>query len=124
MKKRIERKRNAFVFPNRSIIGPAIIYTIRVVPYIHKENTAFAAKNNSFFTSYGIMADSAGRQSAPPLLAPAELRRLFSGLQVSREESGGLKIEASPEAAVSLAAVFEGLAQMLRQADRPDGGAS
>jgi SNF2 family DNA or RNA helicase len=45
---------------------------------------------------------------------PADLSRLFSALEVRRTETGGLTIEAAPEAAEALASAFEGLAKLLR----------
>ncbi len=57
---------------------------------------------------------------APPAAAaaasPEEVRRLFSSLQVRRSDRGGLVIEAPPETASSLAALFQGMAQMLQSA--------
>ncbi|MBM4265529.1 MAG: DEAD/DEAH box helicase [Deltaproteobacteria bacterium] len=48
----------------------------------------------------------------------ADLSQLFSGLEVRRTDTGGLTIEAAPEAAEALASAFEGLAKLLRaQAD-------
>ncbi|MBI3269031.1 MAG: DEAD/DEAH box helicase [Planctomycetes bacterium] len=71
-----------------------------------------------------------GTEAAPPALAlssptasepepaPAgdEVRRLFSRLSVKPTPSGGISIEAPPEAASALAALFEGMARMLQSA--------
>jgi hypothetical protein len=43
-----------------------------------------------------------------------EVRRLFSSLSIRRSDSGGVVIEAPPEAAATLGALFEGMAAMLR----------
>jgi superfamily II DNA or RNA helicase len=53
-----------------------------------------------------------------PVAAPSsqELRNLFSSVQVRRTDRGGLVIEAPPEAASTLAAVFQGFAQLLQAA--------
>jgi hypothetical protein len=51
---------------------------------------------------------------APP--APVEVERLLAGLKVERTGKGGLRIEAPPESASTLAALFSGLAQMLQSA--------
>lgn len=61
---------------------------------------------------------------APPSLAAAmrpgpaiddgEVRRLFSSLSIRRSDSGGVVIEAPPETAQTLGALFEGMAAMLR----------
>ncbi|NNL85772.1 MAG: hypothetical protein HKP27_08975 [Myxococcales bacterium] len=46
-----------------------------------------------------------------------ELRAQFREIDVSHTPGGGLRIEASPRAAATLAALFEGMAGMLRQID-------
>ncbi|MDZ4804143.1 MAG: DEAD/DEAH box helicase [Candidatus Eisenbacteria bacterium] len=57
-------------------------------------------------------AESARMPEAPP---PAgDIRTLFAGLKVRRTDEGGLTIEAPPETAATLAAVLEGLAQVLK----------
>jgi hypothetical protein len=48
--------------------------------------------------------------------APEDVRGLLSKLSVRRRDDGGLAIEAPPEAADGLAALFEGMAQLLRAA--------
>jgi SNF2 family DNA or RNA helicase len=53
---------------------------------------------------------------APALPAPGEVQKLFSALKVEKTKQGGLVIEAPPEAASTLAAMFSGLAQMLQAA--------
>jgi hypothetical protein len=50
-----------------------------------------------------------------PQLAP-DVQRLFSGLTVQRTARGGLVIEAPPETASTLAALFSGMAQLLQAA--------
>jgi hypothetical protein len=42
--------------------------------------------------------------------------QLFAGLTVQRTASGGLVIEAPPESASALAALFSGMAQLLQAA--------
>ena len=51
---------------------------------------------------------------APP--SAADVRRLVSGLKVQRTATGGLVIEAPPEAASTLAALFSGMARLLEAA--------
>ncbi len=71
---------------------------------------------------------AAGDESrdAPPLTAPeptpplaTDVQRLFSGLTVQRTARGGLVIEAPPETASTLAALFSGMAQLLQAAAAP-----
>ncbi|MEK7446974.1 MAG: hypothetical protein AABZ70_19165, partial [candidate division NC10 bacterium] len=50
------------------------------------------------------------------LPSAAEVQRLFAGLTVQRAAHGGLVIEAPPETASTLAALFSGLAQLLQAA--------
>lgn len=47
-----------------------------------------------------------------------EVHRLFSQIRVHRTASGGMRIEAPPEAAGTLATLFEGVATLLRGTDR------
>jgi hypothetical protein len=49
----------------------------------------------------------------------ATIPRLFAGLTVQRAASGGLVIEAPPESASALAALFSGMAQLLQAAAAP-----
>ena len=66
-------------------------------------------------------ASSAQAASAPAAvpLSAVNVKSLFSTLEIRRTERGGISIEAPPEAAATLAALFEGMATMLRaQADR------
>jgi hypothetical protein len=69
---------------------------------------------------------SAGDESrdAPPAAPPEparpgfapDVQQLFSGLSVQRTAAGGLVIEAPPETASTLAALFSGMAQLLQAA--------
>ena len=69
--------------------------------------------------------DESGDTPAPPAPGPgplpsaAEVQRLFAGLTVQRAAHGGLVIEAPPETASTLAALFSGLAQLLQAAAAP-----
>jgi superfamily II DNA or RNA helicase len=60
---------------------------------------------------------------APPEAGPPpssdEVRRLFGQLQIRRAEGGKVLIEAPPEAANTLGALFEGMAALLRAASQP-----
>ena len=49
---------------------------------------------------------------------PEQVGRLLSRLDVQRTDGGGLRIEAPPEAAASLAAVLQGLASLLAQSSQ------
>jgi superfamily II DNA or RNA helicase len=61
---------------------------------------------------------------APDLLpSPAGLQRLVAGVSVRRTARGGLVIEAPPETASALAALFGGMAQLLAAAAGPAGRA-
>lgn len=51
-----------------------------------------------------------------PLPSAPDVERLFSGLTVQRTSGGGLVIAAPPETASTLAALFTGMAQLLRAA--------
>jgi hypothetical protein len=62
--------------------------------------------------------DEPGTSLPDPEPAPsaADIQRLVSGLTVQRTASGGLVIEAPPETASKLAALFSGMAQLLQAA--------
>ena len=45
-----------------------------------------------------------------------DVQKLFAGLSVQRTAHGGLMIEAPPETALTLAALFAGMAQLLQAA--------
>jgi hypothetical protein len=57
-----------------------------------------------------------GPESIP---SAAEIQRLVSGLTVQRTANGGLVIEAPPETASTLGALFSGMAQLLQAAAAP-----
>ncbi len=66
-----------------------------------------------------------GEMPAPSprvLPSPGEVRQLFSRLQIRREPDGKVVIEAAPDTASTLAALFEGMAAMLQAASRDDAG--
>ena len=54
-------------------------------------------------------------EPAPPPSA-VDVQKLFAGLTVQRTAHGGLVIEAPPETASTLAALFAGMAQLLQAA--------
>ncbi len=62
--------------------------------------------------------DPPGAAAAGQELVPSngEIQRLISGLRVQHTAGGGLVIEAPPEIASTLAALFAGMAQLLRSA--------
>ena len=55
--------------------------------------------------------------TAPPSLSAPEVRALFSQLEIRPTPQGGIRIEATPAAAATLAALFEGLAGVLRASE-------
>jgi hypothetical protein len=65
--------------------------------------------------------DAPAPTAPEPMPAPsaAGVQRLFSGLTVQRTGGGGLVIEAPPETASTLAALFAGMAQLLQAAATP-----
>jgi superfamily II DNA or RNA helicase len=64
-----------------------------------------------------VAAAEESKDRAPEPEAPAvDVARLFSALKVEKTKAGGLRIEAPPEAAATLAAVFQGFAQLLQAA--------
>jgi hypothetical protein len=64
-------------------------------------------------------APGAAAAGLEPIPSNGEIQRLVSGLRVQHTASGGLIIEAPPETASTLAALFSGIAQLLRAAAAP-----
>jgi len=54
-----------------------------------------------------------------PQVPAAQVQQLFAAIQVERTAQGGLRIEAPPEAAGTLAAVFQGMADLMARAAAP-----
>jgi hypothetical protein len=61
-----------------------------------------------------------GGAPAAHLPVAADVQRLFSRLEIVPTERGGMRIEAPPEVAATLASILEGLAGMLRQGAAED----
>jgi hypothetical protein len=61
----------------------------------------------------------AAASGVEPMPSAAGIQRLVSGLTVQRTAGGGLVIEASPSTALTLAALFSGMAQLLQAAASP-----
>jgi SNF2 family DNA or RNA helicase len=57
--------------------------------------------------------------STPTQVKGSDIRQLLGAIHVQRTEQGGLKIEAPPEAADTLAAMFQGMADLLAAAAAP-----
>ena len=69
--------------------------------------------------SNGAVHPATPETDATPLApSPASVRQLFSQLQVRREASGKVVIEAPAEAAGELGALFEGMAALLQSIAR------
>jgi superfamily II DNA or RNA helicase len=62
-------------------------------------------------------------ETSPPVVETAasgsDVRRLFSQLQIRREADGRVILEAPPEAASALGALFEGMAALMQSAAKP-----
>ncbi len=66
-------------------------------------------------------AETGARTAVAAMLATSDVRGFFSQLQVRREATGRVVIEAPPEAASTLGALFEGMAALLQSVARSDG---
>ena len=64
-------------------------------------------------------APSVNTPGPEPAPSAADIQRLVSGLTVQRTATGSLVIEAPPETASTLAALFSGMAQLLQAAAAP-----
>ncbi len=80
-----------------------------------------AADESQDVISPAAPAPSVQAVSVPAAALPsaADVKSLFSALEIRRTERGGISIEAPPEAAATLAALFEGMASMLRAPAAP-----
>ena len=65
----------------------------------------------------------AAGDGAVTMLPAIDIERLISGVTVQRTPAGGLTIEAPPETAATLTALFSGMAELLRAAGTPTGPA-
>jgi superfamily II DNA or RNA helicase len=64
-----------------------------------------------------VAAAEESKDLAPePEAPPVDVAKLFGALKVEKTKAGGLRIEATPEAASTLAAVFQGFAALLQAA--------
>jgi hypothetical protein len=63
---------------------------------------------------------SDGKIEPRALPSMGEVRQLFAQLEVRRQQNGRVVIEAPPEAASALSALFEGMATLLQAASRPE----
>jgi hypothetical protein len=63
-------------------------------------------------------------QEPAPALSATGVMQLFTGLTVQRTDRGGLVIEAPPETASTLAAIFSGMAQLLHAVAAPGAAAA
>jgi len=61
-------------------------------------------------------ADEAKDRAPAPEAPPVDVGKLFAALKVEKTKAGGLRIEAPPDAASTLAAVFQGFAHLLQAA--------
>jgi len=70
-------------------------------------------------TPAGAPGDARAATRTGETLTPtaAHIQGLFAELDIRRTPNGGMRIEASPEAAAGLASLFEGMAQLLKQAE-------
>jgi hypothetical protein len=76
-----------------------------------------APKDNSDADGPADLLPPEPKQAALPRME--EVRGLFAQLQVRRQADGNVIIEAPPEAASTLSALFEGMAALLQQAAEP-----
>ncbi len=65
--------------------------------------------------------DAGALRKVAAMPSSGEVREFFSQLRVRREVSGNVVIEAPPEAASTLGALFEGMAALLQSVGRPNG---
>jgi len=54
--------------------------------------------------------------TSPEPANPEPVRELFRGVHLHHRADGGLQIEADPASAATLASLFEGMAELMRQA--------
>ena len=62
-------------------------------------------------------SEALGQPSLAPM--PADVATLFESVRVHRRRDGGIRLEAPPEAAAPLVAMFDAMAKLLDQAARP-----
>lgn len=103
------------------IIAPAIAPAVAAEDVSAPEDAATEREIDAVAAAGDESRDAPGAAVAvpEPIASAAEIRRLVSGLTVPRTAGGGLVIEAPPETASTLAALFSGMTQLLQSAAVP-----
>ncbi len=94
----------------------------RISPPCRQGNTGSAEREIEAVVAAGDESRDAADATSPgtePMPPAADIQRLVAALSVQRTATGGLVIEAPPEAASTLAALFSGMAQLLQAAAAP-----
>ncbi|MPZ19640.1 MAG: hypothetical protein GEV06_17225 [Luteitalea sp.] len=105
------------------VVGPALesAGTQAAAAATESEDDTRESEVDASFAAGEESGDAAGPTGpeAVPAESAIDLQRLFAGLTVQRTTRGGLVIEAPPETASTLAALFTGMAQILQTAAAP-----
>jgi hypothetical protein len=116
---RLEKLVEPIAVPELS--DPAVDAPEAALPLEHELDEMVSAADESQDTLIEPVPEPAAATPAPAppetavaLPSAVEVKRLFASLQIRPGTSGGIVIEAPPDAAAGLAALFEGMAQMLR----------
>jgi hypothetical protein len=107
------------------IVGPAISPArTRDVVDAAPEDDAMEREIEAVVTAGDESRDAPGAiaSGAEPMPSAGDIQRLVSGLIARRTNGSGLVIEAPPETASTLAALFSGMAQLLQAATPPVAG--
>ena len=100
------------------VLGPAEIPSAAVAP---REDDATEREIDAVVAA-GDESRDAPVEAAPgpvPIPSAADIQRMVSGLTVNRTANGGLVIQAPPETASTLGALFSGIAELFHAAGAP-----
>lgn len=113
----------SFLSQIERVIEPVVVPPLEDAD-IEQEETTVAREIEEIVAAADESADPAPPTSAeaaaavsstgPPSAGLVDVQQLFTGLKMRSMPDGGITIEAPPEAAGTLAALFEGMARLLR----------
>jgi hypothetical protein len=107
-----------------SIVAPAGGVTAAAAPGSGPDDISGEAVIDALLEASNEAHDTpAADEVSMTRLPGVDIERLISGVTVQRTPAGGLTIEAPPETAATLAALFSGMAELLRAAGTPAGPA-
>jgi hypothetical protein len=113
-----------FISRIERIVEPALAPAQTTAAVAGPEDDASEREIDAVVAAGDESRDAAGATAVRPEPIPSapEIQRLVSGLTIQRTANGGLVIEAPPQTASTLGALFLGMAQLFQAAGAPGDG--